>query len=154
MAGKLERSGAGSFAARIAHHWCELALEADARQQNDDAEAALRHAREAAPQAPRPLILAGQRARTRGAHEAALQSWATLLVAHPGAFNLVARDYADCAIQLGKAAEALERLEALYRRSPTSDLLAALSRLDDDTPRRERRQLAHLQQQPDRRAHV
>src|SRR5918912_4500955 len=36
---KLERgSGTGSYAPRIAHYWCELALEADARQQAADAE--------------------------------------------------------------------------------------------------------------------
>jgi lipopolysaccharide assembly protein B len=148
VAGKLERSGSGSFAARIAHHWCELALEADARQQGADADTALQRAREAAPQAPRPLILAGQRAQTRGDHRAALQAWAELLLSHPGAFNLVARDYAESAIALGEQAVAIEHLEAQYRRSPSTDLLAALTRLDSDAERRHRRLLSHLQQHP------
>ncbi|HKX95894.1 MAG TPA: tetratricopeptide repeat protein, partial [Methylibium sp.] len=43
---KLEAAGAGSFASRIAHYACELALEADARRRPDDAEAALARARE------------------------------------------------------------------------------------------------------------
>src|SRR5258705_111769 len=30
---KLEHRGIGSFASRIAHYWCEVALEADAKQQ-------------------------------------------------------------------------------------------------------------------------
>ncbi|MFT3956259.1 MAG: lipopolysaccharide assembly protein LapB [Piscinibacter sp.] len=147
VAARLERSGSGSFASRIANHWCELALEADARQQTAEADEALQRAREVAPQSPRPLILAGQRARARGDHRAALQEWGTLLAAHPAAFNLVALDYADSAKALGEPAAALERLEALYRRTPTSDLLTALGRLDADASRQRQRVLAHLQHQ-------
>ncbi len=46
VAARLERSGSGSFASRIAHHWCELAAEADARQQSAEAEEALQRARD------------------------------------------------------------------------------------------------------------
>jgi lipopolysaccharide assembly protein B len=148
VAGKLERSGSGSFATRIANYWCELALEADARQQTAEADDALRRAREAAPQAPRPVIMAGQRARAHGDHREALQQWGTLIAAHPSAFNLVAEDYADSARQLGESAAAMERLEPLYQRAPTTDLLAALGRLDDDSTRHRRRVLSHLQHQP------
>lgn len=148
VAARLERAGSGSFKARIAHYWCELALEAQARQQEAEAAEALQRAREAAPQAPRPLILAGQRARARGEHREALQAWGTLMAAHPAAFNLVARDYADSARQLGEPGPAYEQLEALYRRSPGSDLLAALALLDDDPARHRQRLLAHLQQHP------
>jgi len=148
VAGKLERSGSGSFATRIANYWCELALEADARQQTAEADDALRRAREAAPQAPRPVIMAGQRARVHGDHREALQQWGTLIAAHPSAFNLVAEDYADSARQLGESAAAMERIEPLYQRAPTTDLLAALGRLDDDSTRHRRRVLSHLQHQP------
>ena len=41
---------------------------------------------------------------------------------------------------------AVERLEALYQRQPSSDLLAALGRLDPDSARQRERTLAHLQQ--------
>jgi lipopolysaccharide biosynthesis regulator YciM len=148
VAAKLERSGSGSFATRIANYWCELALEADARQQSAEADDALQRACEAAPQAPRPLIMAGQRARARGDHREALQQWGTLVAAHPAAFNLVAVDYAESAKALGEGPAALERLDALYRRGPTTDLLAALARLDDDATRQRRRVLSHLQHQP------
>lgn len=148
VAARLERAGSGSFALRIAHYWCELALEADARQQPADAEDALRRAREVAPQAPRPLILAGTRARARGDHREVLQAWGTLLAAHPAAFNLIARDYADSARQLGEQDAARERLETLYRRAPTGDLLAALAAIDGDAQRQRRRLLSHLQQHP------
>jgi len=148
VAGKLERSGSGSFATRIANYWCELALEADARQQTAEADDALMRAREAAPQSPRPVIMAGQRARARGDHREALQQWGTLIAVHPSAFNLVAQDYGDSARQLGDSAAAMERIEPLYRRTPTTDLLAALGRLDDDSTRHRRRVLSHLQHQP------
>ncbi|TXC65713.1 lipopolysaccharide assembly protein LapB [Piscinibacter aquaticus] len=147
VAARLERSGSGSFASRIAHHWCELAAEADARQQPAEADEALQRAREVAPQSPRPLIMAGQRARARGDHREALQQWGTLMVAHPAAFNLVAADYADSAKSLGDTAAALERLETLHRRTPSGDLLAALGTLDGDAARQRARVLAHLQQQ-------
>jgi lipopolysaccharide assembly protein B len=45
VAQKLERSGTGSFASRIAHYWCEIALEADAKQQPAEADAAVQRAR-------------------------------------------------------------------------------------------------------------
>lgn len=147
VAARLERSGSGSFASRIAHHWCELAAEADARQQTSEADEALQRAREVAPQSPRPLIMAGQRARARGDHRDALQQWGTLMVAHPAAFNLVATDYADSAKALGDTEAALERLEALHRRTPSGDLLAAIGRLDGNAARQRERVLAHLQQQ-------
>jgi lipopolysaccharide biosynthesis regulator YciM len=147
VAARLERSGSGSFASRIAHHWCELAAEADARQQTAEADEALQRAREAAPQSPRPLIMAGQRARARGDHREAVQQWGTLMVAHPAAFNLVAADYADSAKALGEADAALERLDAQHRRTPSGDLLAAIGRLDTDAARQRARVLAHLQQQ-------
>ncbi|MDE2297207.1 MAG: tetratricopeptide repeat protein, partial [Burkholderiales bacterium] len=41
VAQKLENRGTGSFAARISHYWCEIALEAEARHQGDEADAAL-----------------------------------------------------------------------------------------------------------------
>jgi len=68
VAAQLEAAGSGSFAARIAHHWCELAVEADERGQHDEGAAAIEHARQAAPASPRPLVLAGQRLARAGDH--------------------------------------------------------------------------------------
>src|SRR5450631_2585005 len=56
VARQLEQSGAGSFASRIAHYCCELALEADAARQPEAAADALARAREAAPGDARPLV--------------------------------------------------------------------------------------------------
>ncbi len=149
VAQKLERSGTGSFASRIAHYWCEIALEADARDpRSPEAEDALRRAREAAPQSPRPLLMAGERARRRGEHAAALTAFGELMAGHPAIFNLVASDYAASAREGGDRAAAMERLRALYQRSPSIELLEAIDGLDPDPTRRRERRLAHLRRQP------
>ncbi|MEP6875156.1 MAG: tetratricopeptide repeat protein, partial [Burkholderiales bacterium] len=148
VAAKLENRGTGSFASRISHYWCEIALEADAKQQTADADAALKRAREAAPQAARPLVLAGERAARRGDHAEVLAVWAVLMVAHPNAFNLVARDYAASAQAAGDAPAALERLRDLYRRAPSMDLLDAITLLDPAPAHQRERLLAHLRNHP------
>ncbi|MES2992665.1 MAG: lipopolysaccharide assembly protein LapB [Pseudomonadota bacterium] len=148
VAQKLENRGTGSFAPRISHYWCEIALEADAKHQPDEADAALAHAREAAPQAARPLVLAGQRAARRGDHAQVLALWGVLMVAHPAAFNLVARDYAQSALASGGAAAAIERLRELYERAPTMDLLDALALLDPAPAHQRTRLLDQLRSHP------
>jgi len=147
VAALLEQSGSGSFASRIAHYHCELALEADAAGRRDSAEAELALARDAAPSDARPLVLSGEVAAARGDHAAALGWWNTLMSVRPAAFNLVARRYATSARHAGDAA-APARLQALYDKAPTLDLLQAIAMLQpDDTTRRERL-LAHLREQP------
>jgi lipopolysaccharide biosynthesis regulator YciM len=148
VAQKLESRGTGSFAPRIAHYWCELALEADAKHQPGEADTALKRAREAAPQAARPLVLAGERAARRGDHAEVLELWGVLMVAHPTAFNLVATDYAASALASGESAAALDRLRELYRRAPSMDLLAAIAKLDPAPEHQRERLLAHLHAHP------
>ncbi|MDE2093072.1 MAG: lipopolysaccharide assembly protein LapB, partial [Burkholderiales bacterium] len=116
--------------------------------QGDEADAALVRAREALPQAARPLVLAGLRAARRGDHAEVLSLWGVLMVAHPAAFNLVALDYARSALASGGAAAAAERLRERYTRAPTMDLLDALGVLDPDPERRRARLLAHLRNHP------
>ena len=148
VAGKLERSGTASFASRIAHYWCEIAEAAEARQQSAAASDALRQARLASPQAARPLVLAGRRLARLGEHAQAMQTFGELLVAHPAAFNLIARDHAASALACGQQALAREQFDALYLRSPSTDLLAAIALLDPDAHRRRERLRTHLREQP------
>ena len=146
---KLERgSGTGSYASRIAHYWCELAQEADTKGQVVDADEALRKAREAAPQAARPLVLAGVRAHAAGDHAQAVACWRLLLAAHPNAFALVARDFAASAQAAGESARAAEELRALYQRVPSLDLLGALAMLDGDAALRRHQVAQHLRAHP------
>jgi lipopolysaccharide biosynthesis regulator YciM len=127
---KLEQAGHGSFAARRAHYACELALEADARSQPAEAEAALLRAREAAPQSPRPLLIAGERAARAGRHEDACLAWDALRLRHPASFVLVAQAYADSARACGREAHARDALSTLFGTLPALDLLRALDKLN------------------------
>ena len=147
VAEQLEESGSGSFASRIAHYHCELALEADAAGQRDVAESELALARGAAPTDARPLVLSGEQAAARGDHGAALRWWNTLMSVRPAAFNLVARRYATSALAVGDAG-ALGRLQALYDKAPTLDLLQAIALLQPDDGSRRERLLAHLREHP------
>jgi lipopolysaccharide biosynthesis regulator YciM len=131
IATQLDQAGGGSFATRIAHYWCELAQEADARGQPDDARAALQRARDAAPTATRPLVLAGQRLAQTGDHAGALAAWYELSRRYPPAFSLIAGDYAASALASGQAEPARAVLTALFETLPSVDLLRALARLDD-----------------------
>jgi len=148
VAVQLEASGMGSFASRIAHYWCELAIEADAAHDAATAEEASGHARAAAPRDARPLVLAGERAAARGDHEEALRWWNMLMAIQPAAFNLVARRYAACAGAAGRAADAIERLSAMVELAPSMDLLDSIASLQDEPAARQARLLAHLREHP------
>ncbi len=148
VAQQLEQVGAASFAARISHHWCELALEADAKQDPAEAERAIAQAREVAPQAARPLVLAGQRAFARGDHVQALSAWGSLLAADPRAFGLVVKEYAQCALAGGERGSAFEQLRTLYARTPSTDVLAAMATLDDNVSHQRERLVAHMREHP------
>ena len=149
VARRLEQQGGGSFAARIAHHECELAEQADAQGDAPAAEAALQRAMAAAPQAPRPGVLAGQRLRQRGEHAAALDAWDLLRQRHPAAFLLVAPDYAASALACGQADRAQATLAAALHDMPAIELLQALDQVDGSAPAdRLPRLLAHLLAHP------
>jgi lipopolysaccharide assembly protein B len=131
VATRLDQAGGGSFATRIAHYWCELANEADARGQPDEAALALRRAQDAAPTATRALVLAGQRLAKAGDPAGALAAWDELARRHPPAFSLVAGDYAASALASGHTDAAAATLTELLARVPSVDLLRALARLDE-----------------------
>ena len=144
----LARSGTGSYASRMAHYWCELALEADAKGQVADASDALRRAREASPQSARPSVLAGRRAQLAGDHEAALKEWRSLLASNPAAFGLVALEFAQSAVAAHDEAQALHELQAQHAKSPSLDMLAALAALDPDASAQRQRAVDQLTLQP------
>jgi lipopolysaccharide biosynthesis regulator YciM len=147
-AAKLEKSGTGSFATRIAHHWCEIALDADEHGRAEEAEDALRRAREVAPHAARPLVLQGQRALRQGRAEGAFFAWDELRRHNPAAFLLVASDYAKAAQACGRDEAALEVLRGLQERQPSMDLLRAVALLDADPVHQQQRLAAQLAHQP------
>ena len=145
----------GSYANRIAHYWCELAVEADAKGAAADAVEALRQAQASAPQAARPSVMAGQRAQAAGQPQLALTEWRKLLAAHPGSFGLVAVDFAKCALACSvvggassggpqESQRALTELNALYLQNPSLDLLAALAVLSPAPAAQHERAAQHL----------
>jgi lipopolysaccharide biosynthesis regulator YciM len=148
IASRLEKSGTGSFAGRIAHHWCELALEAEARGQSAEAAAALQRARAAAPQAVRPLLLAAQRHLRAGDAAAALQDYTELRNRNPAAFDLAVDGYVDCALACGQVEAARRLLDEQYRQYPTLATARALDRLEGIAPQASTRLAERLQRQP------
>ncbi len=147
VASELERRGSGSFATRIAHYACELVLQADAASQPAQAEQELQRAREIAPLAVRPLLLAGQRLARAGQHAAALQQWDKLLAQHPAAWPLLALDYARSAAACTDCRAARRHLRAAYEAEPDLDLLQARLELEGEE-QRPQLVLEHLQRQP------
>ena len=148
VARRLEQRGTGSFASRIAHYLCELALEAQTRHDDELALALLTEARSTAPQAARAHVLTGQMLARRQQPDAAMAAYAELLALNPEAFNLVAGDYADAALAAGQAGRALAVLDSRYQRAPGVDLLLAIGKLEPDSAQQRARWIRHLSAHP------
>jgi lipopolysaccharide biosynthesis regulator YciM len=129
VAAQLEKAGTGSFATRIAHYHCELALEADQRGDTQAGTQWLQRAQQAAPQSARPLVQKAQRLMRQGDAAAALVAWDEVRQRQPEAFVRLAGEYAASAIAAGHAASATQALAALFKQQPCIDLLRALTTL-------------------------
>ena len=110
--------------------------------------AELERARAAAPADARPLVLSGEQVAARGDHGSAVRWWNALMSVRPASFNLVAKRYAASARSAGEPGAALARLLALYEKTPTLDLLDAITALQPDERSRRERLLAHLRDHP------
>ncbi len=130
MATQLEASGTGSFAARIAHYQCELALEAEARGDEASAAAALQAAQAAAPLAARPLIQRALRLARLGQAKEALDLGNELRLRNPESFVRLAGDYAAWALAAGQSSSAHEALQQMFDQLPSIELLRALATLE------------------------
>ena len=148
VARKLELTGTASFATRIAHYLCELALAAQTQHADDEAQQLLAEARKAAPSAARAHVLAGQMLARREQPEQAMAAFSQLLTVNAEAFNLVAGDYADAALAAGLVERALATLTAQYQRAPGMDVLDAIGKLDPSVTAQRHRLAKHLRAQP------
>ena len=148
VAGQLERRGTGSFAARIAHYHCELALEADARGDVETAEKALDAALTAQPHSARALIQRAQRLARLGQAEQAFATGNELRQRNPEAFVRVAGEYAAWARAADQEPAAHEALVGLFEQMPGIELLRALCTLEGSTPGRSPRLTELLRLQP------
>ena len=130
---QLETAGTGSFARRISHYWCELALVAEEQHHPDEAERALQQALKADPSSARPWVMQGQRlARAeparrglRGLERAAPARSGQL---HAGGQRLRHRRDRQPAAQ----ADAKAALEKLLADAPRLDFLGAWAKLEAD----------------------
>jgi lipopolysaccharide biosynthesis regulator YciM len=125
-----------------------MALEADARGDGAAAEAALQRARDASGGSARPWVLTGQRLARAGRHAEALAAWNELRQRHPGAFTLVAAEYAASAKAAAQSGEALAALIAQHAQQPSSELLHAIVALEASPERARERRLDELGRQP------
>jgi lipopolysaccharide biosynthesis regulator YciM len=148
VAEQLDHSDAAAFSIRIAHYQCELALEADARGESAQAEAALQRARTVAPTAARPLVLVGQRQWRDGKAEQAMDTWEELRRVQPASFNLVAADYARAAVACDQRARALATLQDQYGKVHSMALLHAWAVVDPEPDAIRNRLVQHLQATP------
>ena len=148
VARKLELAGTASFATRVAHYLCELALVAQTQQADDEAQQLLAEARKVAPSAARAHVLAGQMLARREQPEQAMAAFAQLLTVNTEAFNLVASDYAEAALAAGLVDHALATLTDQYRRAPGMHLLDALAKLSPAAAAQRERLAKHLCAQP------
>jgi lipopolysaccharide biosynthesis regulator YciM len=129
---QLEAAGTGSFARRISHYWCELALVAEDQHHPDEAERALQHALKADPASARPWVMQGQRLLRAGRPADAVEAWNELRLRDPASFALVAGDYAAAALACDRAPLAKAALEKLLADAPRLDFLAAWAKLEPD----------------------
>ena len=148
VAALLEKSGTGSFANRIAHHHCELSLEAEARGDQAAAVLLLDKAHASAPQSPRPLVQRAQRLGRLGEHAAAWGAWGDLRQRCPEAYARMAGEVAACAQAADQSDAAVQALAPLFDQQPGIDLLRALATLEGTAPGPSPRLLALLREQP------
>ena len=132
VAQQLETAGTGSFARRISHYWCELALMAEEQHHPDEAERALQQALKADPSSARPWVMQGQRLARAGQPAEAFEAWNELRRRDPASFTLVANDYAAAAIAAGRGADAKAAIEKLLADAPRLDFLSAWAKLEAD----------------------
>ncbi len=148
MAAKLEAAGAGSYAARMAHHLCEQAQERAAAGNMSSAWQLLEHAHHTAPMAARAVVMMGQWQAQQGHPEQALATWGRLLELPQAPVALVADDIVRCVQPSGGVLleRALQLLRQAYAEQESLVVLQAINTLapQDAGPALQ----AHLARQP------
>ncbi len=131
IAQKLESAGQGSFKGRLAHYLCEQA--AASLSSADDASRAVAYLTQAmhlAPDAPRPRMDMAVLQERQNHPAQAYETLTLALAAAPTAVALMAPQLARFAIASGQVPKALDRLKAVYRQSPSLDVLDAIVALE------------------------
>jgi lipopolysaccharide biosynthesis regulator YciM len=126
IADQLELASQGSFNRRLAHYLCEQAITQLALSNTAQAQQLLLQAILKAPEAARPRLDLARLLKSTGHGLQAYQTLEAALDAAPAATPLIAKPFADVAISTGHTHEALTRLQAVYKQTPSLDVLDAI----------------------------
>lgn len=129
VAQRLQRSGQGSFEARLAHHLCEQASALSATGQTEAAGETLERAQALAPHAIRPAVDRAQWLLAQGRIEPAWKALDALITRLPAAVPMAAPLLARLAQQhlpQAQATEVLTRLRQVSRDHPGLDVMEAV----------------------------
>ncbi|MEY4364631.1 MAG: hypothetical protein RLZZ24_1983, partial [Pseudomonadota bacterium] len=149
VARKLNDSGQGSFATRMAHYLCEQALALSAEQATQNAESLLQEAMQVAPQSARPRMALAHLYKQTQRPQAAYDCLIDLLHVNPSALPLLAAPLSQLAIELQQIDAALNELEAAYSQFASLDVLQAIITLHAARGEQDNRQwyARHLQRE-------
>jgi lipopolysaccharide biosynthesis regulator YciM len=130
IAQKLESSGQGSFAGRLAHYLCEQAASCVSANDISQAQAHLQQAVQIAPEAPRPRMDLAQLQNQQGNPALACETLAEALSLAPTAIGLIASPLSQYAVASHQGPRILELLKAAYAQTPSLDVLDAIVTLE------------------------
>lgn len=122
----LEKDTSKPLNADIAHFHCELALLESAKGNVEAAAAHLDEALRANRQSVRANLMAGDLNAAAGRHEAAIADWRMVETQSAAHMALVVDRVLGSYRQLGRLAEGVQWLRALYAREPSQDVFGAL----------------------------
>lgn len=148
IAHRLEATGQGSFASRLAHYLCE---QADEAQSEGDAPRALNLLTEATRQAPelaRSWLAIATLKTQAGYSSEALDALLNLARHAPKGLPLAVACLAELARATGREAEVLAVLQGADALAPSLDVTEALAQLSHDHTEARQHYLAHLAREP------
>jgi len=122
----LEKDTSKPLNADIAHFYCELALLEAAKGNPDTAAAHLQQALASNRLSVRANLMAGDLDAAAGRHEAAIADWRLVETQSTAHMALVVDRVLASYRQLGRMAEGVQWLRALYARQPSQDVFGAL----------------------------
>ncbi len=130
IAQRLESNGQGSFKGRWSDYRCEQAATSAAANNLPRAQASLTQAMHIEPAAPRPRMDLARIQNLQGMPELACETLTQALTTAPAAVALIAPLLAQYAIACGQGPRTLDRLKAVYVRTPSLDVLDAIVALE------------------------
>lgn len=130
LAERLSREPGQARSHELAHFRCEMAVRALQSGSDDRLEQASREldlAARAAPDHPRPFLMAGELAIEQGDPARAIRLWEAVAANHPAYLGLIASAWLDAHAAVDQSDAGIDALVQAHRRSPSIDTLAAIA---------------------------